>query len=285
MQSEIDGADIQQPDHADGDDGGDDDGGKTGEGVGADDQFEGIESARQWGIEGAGDGGGGAAADQQAHVRSADTEHVAEARCHGGADLGVARFQPHRSADAVGKQGLADKGKAGADIHAAAMQGVRLNGVHRWAGPPAEQGPAEQANGETADRGDQHCAQRIEIHGGGNTLPGGKCEQEFMHVLGDDIHQRNDQAGGKADAGGEDDQPHFVRPDERAQGLRGVGNGFVEGTARTGIGPRARAGFGVSCGSVARGSHAPRRSGRRNQNRDLRAASDTRQVRNQARLH
>src|SRR6516165_607468 len=72
--------------------------------IGADDQLEGVKSARERGIEGGRDRPRGAATDEGADVIAAQVEPSAEARRERGAELRVGCFEPDRGAEPAGEQ-------------------------------------------------------------------------------------------------------------------------------------------------------------------------------------
>ena len=150
LEYKIEGRVAESVDHRDGDNRGDRDRGEGTEGVGADHQLERVESAGQRRIEGAGDGGGRAAADQQAQIVAPDAEHAAEARRQGRADLGVTGLQPHRGADAVRQDRLQHDDQAVVERHAPAIQCVGLDRVDRAPRAVAHDGKTDQPDQQPA---------------------------------------------------------------------------------------------------------------------------------------
>ena len=244
LQHEIERRVAQSVDHRDRDDGGDRDRGEGAEGVGADHQFEGVECAGQRGVEGAGDGAGGAAANQQAQVVAPDAEHAAEARRHRRADLGIAGLQPDRGADAVRQDRLHHDDQAVVQRHAPAVQRVGLDRVDGASWVITHDYQAEQPDQQAAQCRHRDGADRIEFDHGAEALAGADPEQQLMDQLRGFGHQPHGDAGTATDEGGQHDQPDFVCADQRAQCLRCVQNRIAKGTARSMV-PSGRSSPGV----------------------------------------
>ena len=204
-------------------------------------------------MEGAADGPGRAAADQQAHVVAAQAEAAAEARRDGGADLGVAALQPDRGADAVRHHGLQHDQDAVVQRHAPAVQRVGLDRVDRAARPLAGDQVADQPEGQAAEGGDRHGAQGGQLDHGAEALGGADQEQGLVDELGDHGHEPDHDAGAGADHGGEDDEPDLVGAHQGPQQVRRVHHHVAERAAMAGRGGAGGGGV-VGRGAVGRRS-------------------------------
>ena len=122
----------------------------------ADDQLESVERAGKGRAKGAGDAGGGPAADQDTQVAAAQAERPADARSEAARQLGVARLEADRCADAARPHGFGRHDEAADQRHATAPQGVRLDRIDLATRAPfgnhetqnAERNAAQERNGE-----------------------------------------------------------------------------------------------------------------------------------------
>jgi hypothetical protein len=136
----------------------------------ADHQLEGVERAGERCLERGRDRSGGAAADQQAQIVAPQAEGAPEAGRERGADLGVARLQPDRRADAVGQDGLGRHEQAVAERHASAIQGVGFDRVDGAAVPPLCDAEAGQPDCQPSHRQHADRPQRVQADGAGQPV-------------------------------------------------------------------------------------------------------------------
>ena len=105
--------------------------------IAADDQFEAVKRAGERRAEGAGDAGGGAAADEDAQVAAAQAERIADARGDAAGKLRIAGLEPDRRADAARPYRLRRDDDAAEKRHAAAMQRIGFDRIDFPFRPPA----------------------------------------------------------------------------------------------------------------------------------------------------
>ena len=112
-----------------------------------------------------------------------------------GADLGVSGLEPHGGADSVGPDGLGDQEEAVLDGHAAAIQGVGLDGVDGAAGPPFgdAEGPRCREPGRRG-RGRRGRSTRGTASMEERNSPGARLVEELVHELGNFGHRDDDEA-------------------------------------------------------------------------------------------
>jgi len=111
--------------------------------IAADNQFEAVESAAQRCAEGPGNGCGGAATDQDAHVAAAQSEGLPDLGGNAAGKLGIAGFQADGGADPARPHRLRRHDQAAAQRHTPAVQRVGLDRVDLGAAPAGDVGGGE----------------------------------------------------------------------------------------------------------------------------------------------
>ena len=192
---------------------------QRGDRIAADDQLEAVKGAAQGRAEGAGNGRGGAASDQDAHVAAAQAKGLPDLGSYAAGKLGIAGLQADRGADTARPHRLRRHDQAAAQRHAAAMQRIGLDRVDLGAAPAgdigggeAEQQPA-QAGGEKRVIGVKRAAAR---------QPFARVEPEEgqVHEADGFAHGRDRQAGQGADDEGQHDHARFTSAHNGAQAVR-----------------------------------------------------------------
>ncbi len=201
------------------------------DGVGPDDDLEGVEGAGQGRAEGRGDGRPGSGPHQQAQVRAPQVQPHPEPRGDRPAHLGVGRLQPHRGAEAVGDQGLQRDVEALAQRHAPAPQRVGLHRVHHRGGTAAGPGIGDGAEQQPADRDRQqpHRRDRRRHRQAHLRLD---AEQRHLRGVGHDPHGHGHGSGQRPDDQGDEHQPQLAgadlgpKPGQGATGRGALGQGL-----------------------------------------------------------
>ena len=193
---------------------------QAGRRIAADHQLEGIEGAGQRRAECAGDRRRGAAAHHDALVGAAQMKAAAE-RCREPAgQLGIARFQSDRGADAAGPDRLQRYDDAAAKRHPPAMQGIGLDRVDFARRPPAQQQQERYAEQEAAEARHQKRPPRLDAELGGQPVAPIEVEQRHMQRFDRRAHRGDREPADGADQERQYDQARFMRANERPQPLR-----------------------------------------------------------------
>jgi hypothetical protein len=190
------------------------------DGVGADDELESIERAGQRCVERRRDGAGGAAAHEGAQIGPAHLEREPEARRDPGADLRVPRLEADRGAEAVRDQVLECDEEAVSERHAAAVQGVRLDGIDRRAFAQPGADVQHDAEERAAERGHGKDGDPPQARRPAEALLTRQAEQKLVHHLRDNPDRRHEHAREAADRKGDEDKPDLARAHQRPQPLR-----------------------------------------------------------------
>lgn len=218
----------------------DDHGRQGGDGVGADDQLEGVEGAGERRAEAGRDGPGRTAAHQGAQVAAPHLEGDAEPRGEAGGDLCVAGFEPHRGAGPVRDDVLECEVEAVAQGHPAAMQGVRLDRVDGGTLARAADvvgGDDQQAEHAAAQAGAHEEEHRRHGIDGAEARPRGQLVEPLAQGLGDPGHGGDRHAGDAAHQGRQGDEAALAPANEAAQPSGGLDEADPGPTA---TGPPAR---------------------------------------------
>ncbi len=190
--------------------------GDVGDGIGADDDLEGVEGAGQRRAERRGDGGARPGADEGAQVAAAQVERLTGQGRRRAAHLGVARLQPHRGAEAVGDDGLQRHEQAVAQRHLAAAQGVGLDRVDRDGAAGARPEPGRQHQHRAAQRqGGQPPG--VDPAKGAKPLVEVDVVEQLLQAVRGHADGDSGEARRGADEGGDQHQPQLAGPDLAAQ--------------------------------------------------------------------
>jgi hypothetical protein len=187
--------------------------------IAADDQLEAVKGAAQGRPESAGNGAGGAATDQHAHIGAAQTESLADLRGEAASELGIASFQADRSADAARPYGLRRHDQAAAERHTPAVQRIGFDRVDFGAASPRDIG-RHQAEQQTAEARRGKGIKRIERDLARQSLAGIEPEKCHVHERDRFAHGGNHQAGDGTGYNCQHDHARFTSAYNGAQTMR-----------------------------------------------------------------
>ena len=193
---------------------------QAGRRISADHEFERIEGAGQRRPERARDRGGGAAADHDALIATAQMKGAAERGGEAARQLGVARLQSDRGADAAGPHGLQRHDQAAAKRHPPAMQGIGLDRIDLARRPPARQQQERDPQQQPAEARHQNRAQRFDPKLARKAVPPFKVEQHHVQPLDEGAHRRHHQSADDPDQQRQDHQVRFMRANKGPQPAR-----------------------------------------------------------------
>ena len=155
-------------------------------------------------------------------VAAAQLEDQAQPAGQPRADLGVARLQPHRGARAVGDQRLDRHHDAVSQGHAAAAQGVGLDGVDRRARRHGSAPKLHQPQHRPTDHGRGQHAHPVQMGRGAEPLVHRYPEQDHVQRLADQAHAGDERARARADHRRHQRQHHLGGADQAAKPGRGA---------------------------------------------------------------
>ena len=192
---------------------------ERGDRIAADDQLEAVKGAAQRRAEGAGNGRGGAAADQDAHVAAAQAKGLSDLGGNAAGKLGIASLQADRGADPARPHRLRRHDQAAAQGHAPAVQGVGLDRVDLGAAPARDVG-GHKAEQQPAEAGREKRVKRVERTAARQPFAGVETEKGQVHERDRFAHGGDRQTGHGADDERQHDHARFTSAHNGAQAMR-----------------------------------------------------------------
>ncbi len=185
-------------------------GGQSPHRIAADDQLEGVEGAGQGRIEGGRDRRPCPGADEDALVRTAQAEILADLGEDRRPELAVAGLHADRDARSIRPEGRDQQAQAVGHRHAAAMQGVGFDRVDHLGRPQPSHDHDADSQHQPACRRDDQYAHRIDVDAGAEGESAREVEGQGVDEIDQPVQDRDQGSDQRSEDGADENLRRLV---------------------------------------------------------------------------